>query len=141
MNDELPDFEAELRALRPKAPRGHVTAAIARELDAHATAKRKRGVIIAWVSGLASAAAVMLGVFFVAQQDAPSPIRYELVSAEQAPANLDLLAPVELADGSYARPLRLRWNNTTHWADAKNQTHLIDYRPAEQLALIPLETY
>lgn len=141
MNDELPDFEAELRALRPKAPRGHVTAAIARELDADVIAKRKRGVIIAWASGLASVAAVMLGVFFVAQRDASGPIRYELISAEQAPANLDLLAPVELADGSYARPLRLRWNNTTHWADAKNQTHLIDYRPAEQLALIPLETY
>ncbi len=141
MNDELPDFEAELRALRPKAPRGHVTAAIARDMDAHAVSKAKRGRVIAWASGFASVAAVMLGVFFVAQRDEIGPIRYELVSAEQAPANLDLLAPVELTDGSYARPVRLRWNNTTHWADAKNQTHLIDYRPAEQLALIPLETY
>ena len=141
MNEELPDFEAELRALHPKAPRGHVTAAIARELDAHAATKRKRGVVIAWASGLASVAAVLLGALFVAQRDEAASIHYELISAEQAPANLDLLAPVELAEGFYARPVRMRWNNTTHWADAKKETHLIDYRPAEQLALIPLETY
>jgi hypothetical protein len=48
---------------------------------------------------------------------------------------------MELADGSYARPVRLLWNNTTHWSDTKNQTQLINYRPAQQLALIPLETY
>ena len=140
MSNEIPDFEAELRALRPKAPRGHVTAAIARELDATSASTSQRGRLMAWASGLATVAAMLLGVFFVAQRDR-DPISYELVSAEQAPANLDLLAPVELADGSFVRPVRVRWNNTTHWADPKNQTHLINYRPAEQLALIPLEVY
>jgi hypothetical protein len=47
---------------------------------------------------------------------------------------------VQMEDGSYARPVRVRWQDTTRWEDARSNTRLINYRPNDQLALLPLET-
>ena len=94
------------------------------------------------MSSALATAACLCGVFLFSRDESNSlSPEYQLVSSEQSPAAIDILSPVELSDGSYARPVRLLWNNTTHWADAKNNTQLIDYRPAQQLALIPVETY
>jgi hypothetical protein len=37
--------------------------------------------------------------------------------------------------------VRVRWEDTTRWEDARTRTQLIDYRPNDQLALLPLETH
>ena len=65
----------------------------------------------------------------------------ELVRAEQPPAAVDVFAPVRLADGSFARPVRVRWSNETQWEDRRTNTRLSNYSPSEQFGLIPMETY
>ena len=71
-------------------------------------------------------------------EEAPA---YQLVRADRSRPEVQLFRPVELADGSYARPVRVRWEDTTRWEDARTQTHLIDYRPNDRLTLLPLETH
>ena len=44
------------------------------------------------------------------------------------------------ADGSFVRPVRVRWDDTTRWEDPRSNTRLINYRPNDQFALLPLET-
>ena len=66
---------------------------------------------------------------------------YQLVRAEQPPASVDVFAPVRLEDGSFARPVRVRWSNETQWEDRRTNTRLSHYSPSEQFGLIPMETY
>ncbi|MEO0039805.1 MAG: hypothetical protein RIS38_753 [Verrucomicrobiota bacterium] len=66
---------------------------------------------------------------------------YRLVRADRSRPEVQLFQPVELADGSYARPARVRWEDTTRWEDAGSQARLIDHRPSDRLALLPLETH
>lgn len=139
MNNEDHDLESALRSLRPRAPRPAVTAAIARELDPPAIPAR--GNVLVWASGLSALAAGLFGFFLfrpAPESVAPS---YQLVRAEQPPAAVDVFAPVRLDDGSFVRPVRVRWDNRTHWEDRQTNTRLINYSPSEQFGLIPLETY
>ena len=139
MNDPDHDLVASLAALRPRAPGPRVLAGLAHELDAPSV---RRGTIIAWAAGLSAAAAAVVAAFFAVSGPAePEAHAYQLVRAEQSPARVEMFAPVQLEDGSYARPVRVRWDNTTHWQDARSRTQFIDYRPNEQLGLVPLETY
>ena len=139
MNDSDHDLEAALASLRPRAPEPRVVAAIARELDAPAG---RRGVIIAWTAGFSAAAAAAGALLFLTVEPGePEAPAYQLVRAEQSPARVQMLAPVRLDDGSYARPVRVRWDNTTHWEDPRSHTQFINYRPNEQLGLVPLETF
>jgi len=133
------DLEISLAALRPRPPGPQVLAGIARELDA---ATERRGHVIAWTAGLSAVAASAAVAFLVFAAPAETEVRaYRLVRAEQSPARVEMFAPVRLEDGSYARPVRVRWDHTTHWEDARARAQFIDYRPNEQLALLPLETY
>jgi len=131
------DLVAALRDLRPRPVPAPVIAALAQELDAPAAS---RGNIIAWFAGVTTAAAMVVVAFHLASPSPDTP-DFQLVRAEQGPTNLELLQPVRLDDGSFARPLRMHWENTTHWEDRRTQAHFINYRPVEQVALIPLETY
>jgi len=142
MSEDYNEIESALRSLRPRSPGPSVAAGIAQALQTPSRPSALKKNIILWVSSALATAACLCGVFLFSQSESEtlSP-QYQLVRAEQSPAAVDVLSPVELSDGSYARPVRLLWNNTTHWADAKNNTQLIDYRPAQQLALIPVETY
>lgn len=137
MTDPDHDLESALAGLRPRPPGPAVTAALARELDPPVS---RRGVVIAWSAGLTTAAALALGIFLArpAADEAPA---YQLVRAEQSPAQIEVLRPVRLDDGSFARPVRVRWDNTTQWEDPRTRTRFINYRPNEQTTLLPLETY
>ncbi len=142
MSEDYTEIESALRALRPRSPGPAVTAGIAQALQTPVRQPAPKKNIILWMSSALATAACLGGAFLFSRNESNSlSPEYQLVSAEQSPAALEVLSPVELSDGSYARPVRLLWNNTTHWADTKNQTQLIDYRPAQQLALIPVETY
>jgi len=139
MTDPDHDLEQALRALRPRPPGPAVTARVAAGLDAAPT---RRGVVIAWSAGFAAVAAVFLAAFvFLAEPVEPAAPTYQLVRADRSRPEVQLFRPVELADGSYARPVRVRWEDTTRWEDARTQTHLIDYRPNDRLTLLPLETH
>ena len=125
MTDPDHDLEQALRALRPRPPGPAVAARLDAELAAPVA---RRGVVIAWSAGFAEPA----------EPEAPA---YQLVRADRSRPEVQLFRPVELADGSYARPVRVRWEDTTRWEDARTQTHLIDYRPNDRLTLLPLETH
>ena len=137
MTDPDHDLEQALRALRPRPPGPAVTARLSQELAAEPS---RRGVIIAWSAGFAAAAAVLAAFVFLAEPAVPEAPAYQLVRADRSRPEVQLFRPVELADGSYARPVRVRWEDTTRWEDARTQTRLIDYRPNDQLGFLPLET-
>lgn len=136
MTDPDHDIEQALRALRPRPPAPAVGTRIEAELTAPAA---RRGVVIAWSAGFAAAAALAAFVF-LAEPAEPAAPTYQLVRADRSRPEVQLFRPVELADGSYARPVRVRWEDTTRWEDARTQTRLIDYRPNDQLGFLPLET-
>lgn len=138
MTDPDHDIEQALAALRPRPPGAAVTARLARELDAPAS---RRGVVIAWSAGLSALAASLVAAFVflgaAAEPEAPS---YRLVHVEQSRPDVQFFRPVRMDDGSFARPVRVRWEDTTRWEDARSNTRLINYRPNDQFALLPLET-
>jgi hypothetical protein len=138
MTDPDHDIEQALAALRPRAPGLAVTARLARELDAPAS---RRGAIIAWSAGLSALAAALVAAFVflggVAEPEAPT---YRLVHVEQSRPDVQFFRPVQMEDGSFARPMRVRWQDTTRWEDSRSNTRLINYRPNDQLTLLPLET-
>ena len=137
MTDPDHDLEQALRALRPRP----IAPALAGRIDAELTAPAaRRGVVIAWSAGFAAAAAVLAAFVFLAEPAVPEAPAYQLVRADRSRPEVQLFRPVELADGSYARPVRVRWEDTTRWEDARTQTRLIDYRPNDQLGFLPLET-
>jgi len=141
MNNEDHDIESALRRLRPRPPGPAVVSAIGRALDAPAASPSARGIILRWSAGLSAAAACLLGFFFFTRAPVTAAPEYQLVRAEQPPAAVDVFAPVRLADGSFARPVRVRWSNETQWEDRRTNTRLINYSPSEQFGLIPMETY
>jgi hypothetical protein len=138
MTDPDHDIAEALASLRPRPPSPAVTERLARELDA---ASSRRGLIIAWSAGLASAAAALVAAFIflggVVESEAPA---YQLVRVEQSRPDVQFFRPVQMDDGSFARPVRVRWQDTTRWEDARSNTRLINYRPNDQLTLLPLET-
>ena len=138
MTDSDHELEKALASLRPRAPGPAVTARVAREL---ATPAARRGSVIAWSTGLSALAAALVAAFVflggVAEPEAP---QYQLVRADRSRPEVQLFRPVQMDDGSYARPVRVRWQDTTRWEDARSNTRLINYRPNDQLTLLPLET-
>lgn len=138
MTDPDHDIEQALASLRPRPPGPDVTTRLARELAAPTSS---RAVIIAWSSGLSALAAALVAAFVflgdAAEPEAPS---YQLVHVEQTRPDVQFFHPVQMHDGSYARPLRVRWQDTTRWEDARSNTRLINYRPNDQLTLLSLET-
>ena len=138
MTDPDHDIEQALAALRPRAPGAAVVARLAAELDAPAS---RRGVVIAWSAGLAAVAALLVAAFvFLGGAAEPEAPTYRLVQVEQSRPDVQFFRPVQMEDGSFARPMRVRWQDTTRWEDPRSNTRLIDYRPNDRLTLLPLET-
>jgi hypothetical protein len=133
MTDPDHDIAEALASLRPRAPGPGVTDRLARELDASSS---RRGLVIAWSAGVSALAAAFVFLGGVAEPEAPT---YQLVHVEQSRPDVQLFRPVQLEDGSYARPVRVRWEDTTRWEDARSNTRLINYRPNDQFTLLPLE--
>lgn len=138
MTDPDHDIEQALAALRPRAPGLAVTARLARVLDAPAS---RRGAIIAWSAGLSALAAALVAAFvFLGGAAEPEAPTYRLVRADRSRPDVQFFRPVQMEDGSFARPMRVRWQDTTRWEDSRSNTRLINYRPNDQLTLLPLET-
>lgn len=138
MNNEEEAFISDLRALRPRPPGPAVSAALARELAPLHPVRRP---LSFWAGSVAALAACLVAAFYFLGTTPLTPPVYQLVRAEQPPAAIDLFDPVRLSDGTFVRPVRVRWSHQTQWEDQQTHTRLINYQPSEQFALIPLETY
>lgn len=154
MNDDTRDIEAALRALRPR----RLEPALEARLLAAAEAPARRPRLLAFAAwGAPLAAAASLAFLLLAGADdapapraepsamvaaaAPAPAGLRLVRAEQAPAEVTLLEPVKLAEGSFARPIRVRWHNAATYRDAASGAELVRYAPHEEIVgLVPFET-
>lgn len=150
MNDDTRDIEAALRALTPRRLPADLTA----RLTAAVTPPRPRVLpFLAWGAPLAAAASVVFLLFaspadealapqasFAAAAPAAEP-GLRLVRAEQVPAEVTLLEPVKLAEGSFARPMRVRWHNAATYRDASSGAELVRFAPHDEVVgLVPFET-
>lgn len=143
MTEDTRDIEAALRQLRPRRLSPGFQASVARALAEDAPASRRKIIpFLAWSAPLAAAAAVAF--VMLAPSDpvtGPAP-DFQLVRAEQAPSEVTLLEPVKLDDGSFARPMRVRWSNAAQYRDARRGAELIQYAPHDEIVgLVPLETF
>lgn len=63
-----------------------------------------------------------------------------LARAEQSHPEVTLLEPVRVADGLFARPMRVRWHNTAHFRDERSGAELIRHAPHDEVVgLVPFE--
>lgn len=145
MTDDTRDIEEALRQLQPRALSPGFQASVARALtEPEAPSKRSKIIpFLVWSTPVAAAAA--LAVILMPSGDVPvEPVTPELrlVRAEQAPSEVALLEPVKLQDGSYARPMRVRWSNAAQYRDVRRGAELIHYAPHDEIVgLVPMETY
>lgn len=154
MNDDTRDIEAALGALRPRRLDPRLEARLLAAAEAPAPRPRVLA-FVAWGAPLAAAASLAF-VLLAAPEDpgappaepsamvaatAEAPAGLRLVRAEQAPAEVTLLEPVKLAEGSFARPMRVRWHNAATYRDAASGAELVRYAPHEEIVgLVPFET-
>ena len=152
MNDDTRDIEAALGALRPR----RLDPALEARLLAAAAAPAPRPRVLAFVAwGAPLAAAASLAFVLLAAPEGPvaplaepsariaasAPADLRLVRAEQAPAEVTLLEPVRLAEGRFARPMRVRWHNAATYRDEASGAELVRYAPHEEIVgLVPFET-
>jgi hypothetical protein len=147
MDEELQQLEAELKRLRPVAPRQELTARLAREFAAQPRRRTQW-----WWVALPAAAAVTLLLTNADRPDSTSTARP--VVARQAPSrhvdqpafkpvaaeNVLLAARdeglVTLADGSAARRIRESYLDTITWKDPRSQASLTWSVPREEERLV-----
>ena len=144
MTDDTRDIEAALRELRPRPLSPALKASIARGMADASEAKRNTVIpFLAWATPLAAAAAVAWMVLSPSNASSVSALPgLRLVRAEQAPTEIALLEPVKLDDGTFARPMRMRWSNTAQYRDIKAGAELIQYAPHDEIiGFVPIETY
>jgi len=140
MTDDTRDIEEALRQLRPRRLSPGFQASVARALAEPAPGRRIIP-FLAWSAPLAAAAALAF-VLLSPSGPADAPPDFRLVRAEQAPSEVTLLEPVKLDDGSFARPMRVRWSNAAQYRDARRGAELIQYAPHDEIVgLVPLETF
>lgn len=141
MNEENDHLEAALRSLKPRAPGARVVVALHRELNPP-TQRHSRSWFfktgLAWAGAMSVCLVIVLGFYFSRTHSEP---QYHLIGVAQSQPSLDVFNPVQLEDGTYARPVRVHWNRSAQWEDPATQTRLIHYQPQEKLALIPLEIF
>lgn len=149
MNDDTREIEAALRALTPRRLPADLTA----RLTAAVVAPRPRVLpFLAWGAPLAAAASIAFLLFATPADELASPpasvsaaaapeLGLRLVRAEQVPAEVTLLEPVKLAEGSFARPMRVRWHNAATYRDAASGAELVRFAPHDEvIGLVPFET-
>ena len=144
MTDDTRDIENALRKLRPRALSPALNASIARGM-AEANQAKLNAIIpfLAWTTPFAAAAAVAWMVLSPSDTTSLHVLPgLRLVRAEQTPTEIALLEPVKLDDGTFARPMRMRWSNAAQYRDVQAGAELIRYAPHDEIiGLVPIETY
>ena len=158
MDDELQQLEAELKALRPAAPSGLLTARIERELaapDDTATGRAPRGAVRwLWAAALPAAAAVALMVGQYSRRTArttglesgtpasavagDTEAPFKPISAENVLYSASDEGLITLADGTTARRERLQYVDTITWKNPRTNASLRWSVPREEVRVVPL---
>ncbi|MBS0631235.1 MAG: hypothetical protein JSS11_04935 [Verrucomicrobia bacterium] len=154
MDDELQQFEAELKQLRPVTPSRELKLRIEAELTASAgeSAENPRPFWWAWIAlpaVMATAAALALVVFMSSPVSAPptgapavavSPggPAFKPVSAENVLLEAKDEGLVTLADGSAARRVRQSYIDTIVWKDPAGRASLRWSVPRQEERVVPV---
>jgi hypothetical protein len=160
MDEELKNFECELRRLQPVAPSHELEARIARELDqAPALSARRPRATVHWVwlatVPAAAAAAVLLSMFGSgtgvapvistphgrdARATAPTAVTdaFKPVAAENVLYAARDEGLVVLEDGTPARRERLQFVDTITWKNPRTNASLRWTVPREEVRVVPI---
>lgn len=152
MDDELPQFEAELRRLRPAAPPSRMLAHLERELAAS-----PRCAPLAWWIGagaLPVAVAFAVMITFAAKRDgarpvrpgareitgvaAPGPASFKPIAAENLLYAAEDEGLITLADGTPARRERLSYVDTITWKNTRTNASVRWSVPREEVRVVPV---
>ena len=152
MDDEPPQFEAELRGLRPAAPPPRLLARLERELAAPPRPAPMAWWIWAGVLPIAAAFAVM--ITFATKRDGARPV----TSVAREITGVTMLAPatfkpvaaenllyaaldeglVTLADGTPARRERFNYVDTITWRNPRTNASVRWSVPREDVRVVPV---
>lgn len=148
MDDELNDFEAELKALQPQAPSAVLQQRIAAKLAAPATARRLAPVHQFWAVTLPAAAAVALVFTQLSRELQPPPAAHassgmvaatlKPVAAENVLVSAKDEGLVTLDDGTTARRERLQFVDTITWRNPRTKASLTWSLPREEVRVVPV---
>lgn len=159
MDDETPQFEAELKRLRPIAPSRRLIESIDLELAAATTRRRRPKAIKAvmfWSGTLAAAAAIALLVrsggqhsnrarpgtpavqAVVASSGEANEAPFKPISAENVLISANDEGLVTLDDGTQARRERLHFVDTITWRNPRTNASLRWSVPREEVRVIPI---
>jgi hypothetical protein len=146
MDDELSQFEAELKRLRPAAPSRELLARLAGEIEPAAVpAPRAARAWWLWAGALPAAAA--LAVFLINGRraevdDTPAPViaagEFKPVAAENVLYAARDEGFVTLADGTTARRERLNYVDTITWQNPRTHASLKWTVPREEVRVVPV---
>lgn len=148
MDDELNDFEAELKALQPQAPSAALQERIGAELAAPMAARRLAPVQRFWAVTLPAAAAVALVFTQLSRQLQPAPgargssatvaATLKPVAAENVLVSANDEGLVTLDDGTTARRERLQFVDTITWRNPRTNASLTWSVPREEVRVVPV---
>lgn len=145
MDDELSQFEAELKRLRPAAPSRELLARLAGEIEP--AVRMRRGVRAWWLWAGAVPAAAALAVFIiygrrVEVNDTPAAAitagEFKPVAAENVLYAARDEGLVTLADGTTARRERLNYVDTITWQNPRTHASLKWTVPREEVRVVPV---
>lgn len=144
MDDELLEFEAELKRLRPMAPSRDLVARIERELESP-----PKRVMRAWwllVGAMPVAAALAIMIAFVVSRDRTRedtadvrpPAPFQPVAAENLLYSAQDEGFVTLADGTPARRERFSYVDTITWKNPRTNASVRWSVPREEVRVVPV---
>lgn len=151
MDDELKDFEAELRRLEPARPSAALADRIGRALATVAPSMPRATIRWVWFAAAPAAAALAL---LLSRPEIPASARSHPLAAVEPSANAsELLKPVAaenilygardegvvlLEDGTPARRERLQFVDTITWKNPRTNASLRWIVPREEVRVVPI---
>jgi hypothetical protein len=141
MDDELLKFEAELKALRPVAPKAELRDRIARELPAATRARAGW-----WWTAVPAAAALAIALVLAGRKEPPlseglaaaQVATFRPVAAEKVLYAAADEGPVTLADGTAGRRVRSSYVDTITWKNPKTNASLRWSVPRDEVRVMPV---
>ena len=156
MDDELDQFEAELKNLRPAPLSSRLVARVEREMARGSPASQSRGQWLGWLALPAAAGVALLLLLFsqdrvvqreqrvdppalVVQPPAPATeTLFKPITAEKLLVSADDEGLVTLEDGTPARRERLHYVDTITWRNVRTNASLKWSVPREEVRVVPV---
>lgn len=146
MDDFLPELEAELRRMVPRAPRPQVEARLAAELKRRPARAEVR--YVWWALPIAAALALLAARWspptamdertVPGERFSSSDARFRPVAAENLLVSSKDEGVVVLADGTPARQVRMGYLDTITWKNPTTNASLSWTFPREEVRVVPV---